>query len=90
MTVSRILPDLHSSPERPREKTEPRADPRNAARDVPEQSRDVRAGNVTSAEKVSGDVKKDAIDTRHRNASVNPGEEGRRPPGRRSHIDTKA
>jgi hypothetical protein len=66
MSLSNITPQMPATEPQPssqRSDPPPTANP-TGCRDVPDKNRDVKAGNVTSAEKISGDVKVDAIDTR--------------------------
>ena len=83
MSVSNIQPHIPIADVQP---SSQRSDPPatanpSASRQVQDENRDVKAGNVTSPEKVSGDVKVDAIDSRKPDV-------GQR--SRRRRLDTKA
>jgi len=81
MSTSPISPISVSHDQPVRERTDPRPDPSNGTREVPNQSQNIHEGNIKAAEKISADVKKPAIDSRKP-----------RVPDRgssRQHLDTK-
>lgn len=83
MSVTSIQPHIPIADAQP---SSQRSDPPatanpNASRQVQDENRDVKAGNVTSPEKVSDDVKVDAIDSRKRDLEQRK---------RRRRLDTKA
>jgi hypothetical protein len=82
MSISRVLPDPPSPQEqRSPERTGPLNNIGSAVRDVSDNP-DARKGNVTSPERVTADIKKDAIDNRRRDAHPLRIRSG--------HVDTKA
>lgn len=60
-------------------RTESQPEASNGTRDVAQQTRNVQEGNVTAPERVSPDIKKEAIDSRKRGA-----------PTRHKRLDAKA
>ena len=73
MSTSRIPPFVPSSYEPLGDRSGSGTDARNGAREVPNQSQNAQEGNVTAPERVSPEIKKEAIDERKRDAQVRAG-----------------
>ncbi|PYX93047.1 MAG: hypothetical protein DMG71_16250 [Acidobacteria bacterium] len=82
MSVNSILPQMPASQaQSATERSDPPISTPHGRRDVQDQNQDVKAGNVTSAEKISPDVKVDAVDSRKEDLERRT---------RRRRLDTKA